>query len=280
MMTALVAVERGHLRQQLVASERVYVEPVVIGLDPGEALALEDLLYGLMLMSGNDAAVAIAEGLAGSVPRFADWMNEKATALGMRQTRFLNPHGLDAPGHYSTATDLARLTVAMMRDPVVAPISGAREHTIPGPPLYKFRNSNPLLGAYPGVSGGKTGFTDLAGRCLALSAERGGRQIVAVVLGSDNIALDGQVLLDYAFSNYEWFPIEAVGSRRVPSLSPTGPPGGVQVALPSWEGTRFRWDVVLDGSGAVPASPDARLVVDSALRRLGQFALGARAQGQ
>jgi serine-type D-Ala-D-Ala carboxypeptidase (penicillin-binding protein 5/6) len=280
MMTALVAVERGRLRQEVIASERVYVDPVVIGLDPGEALPLEDLLYGLLLMSGNDAGVAIAEGLAGSLPRFADWMNDKAVALGMHQTRFLNPHGLDAPGHYSTAADLARLTVAMMRDPTLARISGAREHTIPGPPLYKFRNSNPLLGAYSGVNGGKTGFTDLAGRCLAVSAERGGRQVVAIVLGSDNIALDGQVLLDYAYANHEWLPVETVASRRLPPSAQSAAGSGVVVALPRWEDSRFRWEASVDGPVTEREAPGARLVVESPLRRLGQFNIGARAAAQ
>jgi D-alanyl-D-alanine carboxypeptidase len=269
MMTALVAAEHGQLRQQIVASDRVNVEPSVIGLDPGEALLLDDLLHGLLLHSGNDAAIAIAEGLAGSVPRFAEWMNERALALGLRQTRFVNPHGLDAPGHYSTARAMARLTVAMMRNPTTARISGTREYTIPGPPLYKFRNSNPLLGTYGGVNGGKTGFTDLAGRCLAVSAERGGRAIVAVVLGSDNIGLDGQVLLDYSYGNYEWVPVNVPDGRDSRLASSERREVEVVVPVPGWEDRRFRWELAADSQ--IPQQE--RLIVESGLRRLGEFSL-------
>ena len=278
MMTALVAIERGQLGQRITATANVLlVEPVVIGLDPGETLTLENLLYGLLLWSGNDAAVAIAEGLAGSVPQFAGWMNEKAATLGMRDTHFVNPHGLDTPGHYSTAEDLGRLTIAMMRVPVLAKIAGSRDYTIPGPPLYLFRNSNPLLGSYDGVDGGKTGLTDDCGRCLAVSATRGGHGMVAVVLGSNNIARDGRVLLDHAFTNYEWVPVTAgvrgafdlrVGAERAEvRLAPDA-----VVAVPAWERRRGRTRAVVQAPGT-PADGSWRLVVDSSLRRLGDLPL-------
>jgi serine-type D-Ala-D-Ala carboxypeptidase (penicillin-binding protein 5/6) len=278
MMTALVAIEHGDLNQKITASERVYVEPVVIGLDPGEVMSLEDLLYGLLLPSGNDAAVAIAEGVGGTQARFVGWMNEKAAALGMRNTHFLNPHGLDAPGHYSTGEDLARLTVAMMRDPHLARIVGSREYTRTGPPLYKFRNSNPLLGTYDGVNGGKTGFTDLAGRCLAVSATRGGHQLVAIILGSQNIALDGQTLLDYAYGNYDWVAVPVsnsplldyrIGRERV-ETGLVAPPA---VPLSPWEGREYRGRVVLDRGAPEASGLVGWLVLESPLRRLGQFAL-------
>jgi D-alanyl-D-alanine carboxypeptidase (penicillin-binding protein 5/6) len=247
-------------------------------------LTLEDLLYGLLLTSGNDAGVAIAEGLAGGVPRFAAWMNEKAAALGLRNTHFLNPHGLDVPGHYSTAEDLARLTVAMMREPTLARIVATREHTIPGPPLYKFRNSNPLLGGYDGVNGGKTGFTDLAGRCLAVSANRGGHQVVAVVLGSANIALDGQILLDYGYGNYAWLPVatgragtveyRAGRDRRAARMA-----ADAAVAVPSWEGRQARTLVAIDSAIAAADGIVGRVVIDSPLRRLGEFGLFSAGSG-
>jgi serine-type D-Ala-D-Ala carboxypeptidase (penicillin-binding protein 5/6) len=279
MMTALVAIERGQLSQRITATPNVLVEPVVIGLDPGETLTLENLLYGLLLWSGNDAAVAIAEGLAGSVPQFAGWMNEKAAALGMRDTHFVNPHGLDTPGHYATAEDLARLTAAMMRVPLLAKIAASRDYTIPGPPLYLFRNSNPLLGSYEGVDGGKTGLTDDCGRCLAVSATRGGHGVVAVVLGSNNIARDGRVLLDHAFTNYEWVPVTAgvrggfelrVGAERAElRLAPDA-----VVAVPAWESRRGRTRAVVQAPGTL-ADGVGRLLVDSSLRRLGDLPLVA-----
>ena len=277
MMTALVAIERGQLGQRITASENVLVEPVVIGLDPGETLTLENLLYGLLLWSGNDAAVAIAEGLAGSVPRFADWMNEKASALDMRNTHFLNPHGLDTAGHYSTAEDLARLTAAMMRQPALAKMAGSRDYTIPGPPLYLFRNSNPLLGSYEGVNGGKTGLTDGCGRCLSVSATRAGHSVVAVVLGSDNIARDGRMLLDHAFGSYEWVPVNAgvrgafeyrLGVERAEvRLAPDA-----TTAVYSGEVRRYRTRAVLEPAVGSPTGI-GRLLVESGLRRLGELPL-------
>ncbi|HEY7063998.1 MAG TPA: D-alanyl-D-alanine carboxypeptidase family protein [Chloroflexota bacterium] len=276
MMTALVAIEHGQLDQRITATEHVNVEPVVIGVDPGEVLSLQDLLYGLLVWSGNDAAVDIAEGLGGTMPQFANWMNEKAAALGLRNTHFITPHGLDVPGHYSSAEDLARLLAALMREPVLARIVGSREYTIPGPPLYKFRNSNPLLGAYDGVDGGKTGLTDGCGRCLAVTAIRGGHRVVAVVLGSQDIARDGRTLLDFAFSNYEWLPAGGYqlgpayrrGDERVePRLSPDA-----AVVFPAWESREMRARIVTDAD-APQDKPAARVTVDSGLRRLGEFPL-------
>jgi serine-type D-Ala-D-Ala carboxypeptidase (penicillin-binding protein 5/6) len=279
MLTALVAVEHGKLDQRITATEHVYVEPVVIGVDPGEVLSLEDLLYGLLVWSGNDAAVDIAEGLGGTMPKFADWMNEKAAALGLRNSHFITPHGLDVPGHYSTAEDLARLLAAVMRDPVLARIVGSREYTIPGPPLYKFRNSNPLLGAYEGVDGGKTGLTDGCGRCLAVTAVRGGHRVIAVVLGSRDIARDGRILLDFAFSNYEWMPVRgaALPAFRATDDGPAPPlPADAAVAIPAWESPEMRARVLAD-AGAPGGQPSLRLLVESGLRRLGEFPLAAPA---
>jgi len=281
MMTALVAVEQAPLAQQITATANVYTEPVVIGLDPGESMRLEDLLYGLLLTSGNDAAIAIAEGVGGSLPRFIGLMNAKAERLGLNNTRFLNPHGLDAPGHYSTALDLARLTAAMMREPTLARIVGARDHTIAGPPLYMFRSSNPLLGRYDGVDGGKTGFTDLAGRCLAVSATRAGHQVVAVMLDSDNIALDGQRLLDHAFGNYEWLPVSAdavlsaefrVGTQRREARVV----GNSFVPLSHEEPRDIRGRVILDGDLSEPAIRVGQLILESPLGRLGRFSLSSQ----
>jgi D-alanyl-D-alanine carboxypeptidase (penicillin-binding protein 5/6) len=279
MITALVAVEHGRLDQRITATEHVRVEPVVIGVDPGEVLSLQDLLYGLLVWSGNDAAVDIAEGLAGTLPTFAEWMNAKAAALGLRNSHFITPHGLDVTGHYSSADDLAHVLAALMREPVLARIVGTREYTIPGPPLYKFRNSNPLLGNYDGVDGGKTGLTDGCGRCLAVTAVRGGHRVVAVVLGSQDIGRDARILLDFAFSSYEWLPVSAG------AVVPTGATDGraeprlgadAAVAVARWESPEMRARTVAVDGGSGDDS-GLRVIVESGLRRLGEFALTAPA---
>jgi D-alanyl-D-alanine carboxypeptidase len=201
MMTALVAVRRAPLTDPILATERSRSEPSIIGLDPGDVLSLEDMLYGLMLPSGNDAALAIAESIGGgSIETFVGWMNGQATAMGLRNTRFANPHGLDQSGHYSSARDMAAIGRALLEEPVLATIVATPRHVVPGPPLYLFRNSNPILGAVPNVDGIKTGFTDDAGRCFAVSATRDGRRIIAVILNSPNIGLDAQLLLDAEFA--------------------------------------------------------------------------------
>ena len=130
----------------------------MIGLDPGETLSLEHMLYGLMLNSGNDAALAIAETIGGgSIERFVALMNERAQAMGLKNTRFANPNGLDQAGHYSSARDMAEIARTLMAEPSLARIVGTRRFVVEGPPLYVFFNSNPLLGAYEGLDGVKTG---------------------------------------------------------------------------------------------------------------------------
>src|SRR3990172_91439 len=176
-MTALLALERGQLdrlvRVDVDASQLGYSS--VMGLRPGEELTLEDLLYGLLLPSGNDAALAVAGHLGGSVARFVDLMNQRAAELGLVNTHFANPHGLDAPEHYSSAADLVRLARTAMANPTFAKIVSTRERTVRGKlATYELRNTNRLLGTYPGVDGVKTGSTDAAGQCLVAAAQRGG----------------------------------------------------------------------------------------------------------
>jgi len=201
MMTALVALDRASLSEPIVATERSRSEPSVIGLDPGDTLSLESMLYGLLLMSGNDAAQAIAESIGGgSIERFVGWMNERAATMGLKNTRFANPSGLDQAGHYSSARDMAEIARAVMAEPRLAQIVGTRRHVIEGPPLYVFTNSNPLLGSYPGLDGVKTGFTDDAGRCFAASVTRDGGRLITVVLNSPNIAGEAFTLLEAGFA--------------------------------------------------------------------------------
>ncbi len=241
MMTALVAVERAPL-DQIVRTTRPYdVVPVVIGLEPGDSLTLEQALYGLLLNSGNDAAVAIAEAVAGgSTERFVGWMNESATRLGLEHSHFKNPHGLDQDGHVSSAYDMAIIGRALMQQPVLSRIVGEGRFVVDGPPRWVFRSTNPLLGVYGGVDGIKTGFDDLAGRCLVATAQRDGRRAIAVVLNSQDTAGDAASLLDFAFADGSWGRSARVSSPA--TSTPVPPP----IAL-------LRADLSAPGDG-VPAT--------------------------
>lgn len=192
-MTALIAVERGNLDQIITvgADAHALVNPnsSYMGLSVGEKLPLRDLLYGLMLPSGNDAAVAIADGIAGSVPAFVALMNQRAQQLGLTRTHFQNPHGLDAPGHYTTARDLAVLGAVAMRNPIIEHITSTTRYNIPATKTHKayyLRTGNDLLvggpGEYPGAIGVKPGFTGPAGFTMVFAAIRSGHLLVGAVL--------------------------------------------------------------------------------------------------
>ena len=205
MVTALVALERGTLDQPIEPRHDFDVEPIVIGIGAGDSLRLEDALYGLLLNSGNDVGLAIAESVGrGSVARFVGWMNEVPRRLGLSHTRFANPHGLDEPGHVSSAYDMAVIGRALMQEPVLARIVGERRRVVDGPPRWLFQTTNPLLGTYAGADGIKTGYDILAGRCLVGTAAREGRRAIAVVLNSDRYAADVATLLDAAFADPNW----------------------------------------------------------------------------
>jgi D-alanyl-D-alanine carboxypeptidase len=203
--TALVAAERLGFQQTV----RVTVDggalsaandATVMGLTPGQNLSMTDLLYGMMLPSGNDAAIQIAENAAGSVEAFSGLMNAYVADLGLQDTQFKNPHGLDEPGHYASAYDLAMLGRQLLRNPTLAYIVSMRSYQPPwdGPPL---RNLNLLLGQYPGALGVKTGYTVQAGQTLVAAAERQGRRYVVAILGSQDIFVDATSLLDWAFAS-------------------------------------------------------------------------------
>lgn len=257
MVTALVTLEKAQLSDVVKAGPDVKVEPSVIGLDPGDQLTVEQLLYGLLLPSGNDAAVALADYVGGSIPGFAAMMNAKAEQLGLKDTHFVTPHGLDADGHYSSAYDLAIIARAGMQNPVFARIVGATEFRIDGPIRWVFKNSNKLLGVYPGADGVKTGYTDNAGRCLVFSATRNGHRAIAVVLDSADIFADAAALLDYFFADYTWDTLPAADSplgsysrgeevgRMVARTRPS-------LVFPGWQKPYLRWfySLVPDASKA------------------------------
>jgi D-alanyl-D-alanine carboxypeptidase len=201
MTTALVALERAEPTRMIEASALSQTEQVTIGMEPGDQLPLVETLYGLLLNSGNDAALAIAETLGdGSIDRYVGWMNDYAASLGLLDTHYANPHGLDYGDHYSSAYDQAVIGRALLRQPLLRTIVATTRHNFDGPPLWAFRNINPLLGTYPGVDGIKTGYETRAGHCLAASATRDGHQVIAVVLDSPRYAGETATLLDWGFA--------------------------------------------------------------------------------
>ena len=199
-MTGLLAVERCNLNAEVVIrSEWLGTEGSNMGLQAGDVLSVKELLYGLMLASGNDAAVALACYMAGDVPTFVQWMNDRAAELGMKDTCFQNPHGLTQKGHQSTARDMGVLACAAMENTCFAEVTGCRNAEVHGIPL---RNHNRLLWDYPGTLGVKTGYTEAAGRTLVSCAKREGMSLICVTLNDPMDWRDHSALLDWGFENY------------------------------------------------------------------------------
>lgn len=199
-MTALIVCEQCNVLDRVqIPKEAVGIEGSSMYLQEGEILTVQELLYGLMLRSGNDAAVALAIYCAGTVEGFAQLMNDKAHRLGLENTHFENPHGLDSPGHYSTAADLATLAAYAMENPIFQKTVSTKEVTAGGRHL---RNHNKLLWLVEGADGVKTGFTKAAGRILVSSADRQGRRLVAVTINAPDDWNDHSKLLEEGFSRY------------------------------------------------------------------------------
>ena len=204
LMTALVALEQGGLQQEITVTGGHMAEGSSMYLRPGEKLTLEMLLYGLLLSSGNDAALAVTECMGGAVP-FVARMNEKAAELGMENTHFTNPNGLDDEAHYSTAEDMAKLAAAAMDDPVLRRVASTRTARIGGRTLT---NHNKLLSRVEGCVGLKTGYTRAAGRTLVSCAERDGVRLVAVTLQDGDDWNDHASLYEQGFRVLR--PVKAV----------------------------------------------------------------------
>lgn len=219
-MTALVAIERAPLDTVIAAPAcAISTEGSSIYLIEGEQLTLEQLLYALMLESANDAAVAIAVGLAGSVEEFANWMNEKATALGLVNTHFTNPHGLDHEAHYTTARELAIITAHALKNESFRSIAATRKITIPHAGTSGVRllvNHNKMLRLYEDCIGVKTGYTKKSGRCLVSAAERDGVTVIAVTLSAPDDWNDHQKMLDYGFHRYQSVTLCEAGDFQFP----------------------------------------------------------------
>lgn len=201
LMTALVAAEYLDDLSQTITIQKEWtgIEGTSLYLKAGEEISLETLLYGLLLHSGNDAAVALAAHCAGDVETFVGWMNQRARDLEMTGTHFSDPNGLGDEEHYSTALDMARLGAACLKNPVVAKIVATKSIVLEG---RSFTNHNKLLWQYEGCTGMKTGYTRQAGRTLVSSAERDGQKLVCVTLSDGNDWADHKALLDYGFETY------------------------------------------------------------------------------
>lgn len=249
MMTALVALEIGRPNEEIVVGGAAAATPgSSAGLRAGDRYTLDALLRGLLLRSGNDAAAAIATHLAGSEAAFADLMNARAHALGLRSTHFVNPHGLTAPFHYSSARDLALIARAGLAVPAFAQLVGSAEAEMRGYDALRreirreLRSTNRLLFTYAWVDGVKTGTTSAAGNCLVASGTRGGFRLIAVVLHSDDRWGDAVRLLQWGYTHFTQVAVApaegsvllpVVGARQAGARVPAapGPAEAVPVAL-------------------------------------------------
>ena len=216
-MTAIVAIENGDLSDLVKVGKNAFgKEGSSIYLRLGEEMSLENMLYGMMLRSGNDAATAIAEHIGGTVEGFAYLMNQKAAELGLENSHFVNPHGLDDKDHYSSANDLAKLTAYALKNPVFREIVKTRIKTAPNPNAqwdYIWRNKNKMLYFYEGADGVKTGYTKAAGRGLVSSATRNGQQLAVVTINAPNDWADHTALLDYGFQHFSLETVVEQGER-------------------------------------------------------------------
>jgi len=203
-VTAITAIEHGNLSDVVTVSKKAAdVEGSSVWLGEGEKQTLENLLYGLMLSSGNDAAIAIAEHISGTTENFALLMNETAKKSGAKNSSFKNPNGLDEEGHFTTAYDLAKITAYAMENKKFREIVSTKTKTIPWEGHQwdrTLKNHNKLLNLYVGADGVKTGFTKKCGRCLVSSAVRNGVRLIAVTLNAPNDWNDHIKMLDYGFS--------------------------------------------------------------------------------
>jgi serine-type D-Ala-D-Ala carboxypeptidase (penicillin-binding protein 5/6) len=217
-LTAITAFERQPESKQVTVSKHAAsIGEATANLKPGDVVNFDDLMAMVLLPSANDAAMAMAEHVGGSVSAFVDMMNETARSLGCDNTHYVNPHGLDADGHYSTARDVATQARHLLDIPLCANLVRTQKMAVPKPgkpgETMELENSNLLLGWRSDVDGVKTGFTSPAGQCLAASARRGDRGYVVVVLGSDGRFHEASALLDWAFETWDMLPVLTAGDE-------------------------------------------------------------------
>lgn len=221
-MTALIALENGNLDDEIeVSREAVGIEGSSIYLVEDEKISLKDLLYGLMLSSGNDAAIAISTHIGGTVDEFIKMMNSKAMSLGAKNTNFVNPHGLHHDEHYTTAYDLALITKEAFRYDIFSEIVKSKSYISNREKNNYFLNKNKTLWQYDGGNGVKTGYTMRSGRCLVSSATKNNMKLIAVSLNARDWFNDNYNLLDYGFKNYKPYLIYDKG-QLMKSIEVTG----------------------------------------------------------
>ena len=276
-MTALVAIREGNLSDVVtVKREATLTEGSSMYLKEGEQLTLETLLYGLMLCSGNDAAVVIADHVGGSQMGFVKLMNETASELGMESSSFANPNGLDAEDHYSTARDMAKLACAAVQNETLLRIVSTQSVTIGGRTMT---NHNKLLRYVDGCLGLKTGYTRAAGRTLVSCAERNGQRLVAVTLQDGNDWADHEALYDYGFSAYPAHRAAILGKPLY--LAPVK--DGLRASVPLVAAEGFSWPLAEGESLDMTVELDTPLKAPiTAGRRAGEavFTLNGREVGR
>jgi len=276
-MTALVALEEGELSETVtVSSYAAGTEGSSMYLKAGEKLTLETLLYGLLLCSGNDAAVAVAEHIAGNEDAFAVLMNEKAAELGMTNSSFANPNGLDHEKHYSTARDMAKLACAALENQTLMRIASTKSVSVGGRTMS---NHNKLLSMQSGCLGLKTGYTRAAGRTLVSCMEQNGQRLVAVTLQDGNDWADHQTLYAYG---YDAYPAQR-GAAPGEVLQHAAVSGGLQATVPLVSAGSFSWPVAADEMLETRIELDASLTAPlRAGMRAGQavFTLNGREVGR
>ncbi len=211
-VTAITVIQHCDNLDEIITvhDKSIGIEGTSIYLRKGEQLSVRDLLYGLMLRSGNDSAVALAYHIGGSSDKFIDMMNELAIKAGATNSHFANPHGLDESNHYTTAYDLAMITAYALNNPIFAEIVSTKHHTIPATNISEARyltNKNRLLNSLDGCIGVKTGFTSRAGRCLVSAIQRNGVTLVCVVLNCGPMFEESVALLNKAYNEYDFSPV-------------------------------------------------------------------------
>lgn len=272
-LTAIIALENGRLDDMVsIPNDACNIEGSAIGLQEGEKISLEDLLYALMLNSGNDSAVAIARHVGGSVDGFVQMMNTKSAELGAVNTHFNNPNGLPEPNHYSTAYDMALISRYAMQNPEFRKIVATKIKTIRrnDPKAQTFLdNHNKMLWRYEGAIGIKTGYTVEARQCLVSAAARQGRELIAVVMKSEgnNIWTDTKNLLDYGFDHFNSLSLTEAGKFvtdapvrfGVSEVVPVQTGYSLTYNFPGDKQAEFRQEVVLKENITAPVKAGAKL---------------------
>lgn len=239
-MTAYLACLAGEPERPVaIPAEAVGVEGSSLYLKQGEILTRQELLLGTLLQSGNDAALALAIDVAGSEAAFVERMNQSARELGLQNTRYANPHGLDQEGNYSTARDLALLTARALENPAFRQAAATRSASVAGNRVL--RNHNKLLWHCPGCIGVKTGYTKAAGRLLVSAAQRMGRTLICVTVNDPDDWRDHMALYDWAFGQYEIRTVARAGAPllRAPDGTPLLARAGLELALAPGEEPRL-----------------------------------------